>query len=283
MHSNGQDFKTALRRRAQRAILLHAVMRWESAVLVALILMSTAGLALAAWLEVLAWFWVWVGLGLGIAAWATLFVSSLTDPQDNARAVAAVLRESCNPGRLRSPRLRAQMDKALEYRDLLVQAVFNARAGILRERLARAIEPVDEWIEAIYQLSSKLDAYEQDRVIQRDMESVPEALKDLRGRLARESNPTVRATMEKTIADKQRQWEQLIRLRETMEKARLHMESTLAMLGTIYAQLQAVDLQATERGRDEELRAEISEQVHQLQELSLAMDEVYRSRTAARR
>ncbi len=269
-----------LQQRARRAILLHAMMRWESAVLIALILMSTSGLALAAWLGLWSWSWVWVGLGLGIAAWAALFVSSLTDAQDNARAVAAVLRESCNPGRLRSPKLRAQMDKALEYRDLLMQAVFNARAGILRDRLARAIEPVDEWVEAIYQLAAKLDAYEQDRVIQQDMESVPEALKELQGKLTREDNPTVRVIMEKTIADKQRQWEQLTRLRETMEKARLHMESTLAMLGTIYAQLQAIDLQATERGRDEELRAEISEQVHQLQELSVAMDEVYLSRAA---
>lgn len=280
MNNLGQDFKADLRRRAQRAILLNAMMRWESAVLVALILMGTAGLALAAWLELLAWFWVWFGLGFGIAAWMVIFVSSLTDAEDNARAVAAVLRESCNPGRLRSPQLRAQMDKALGYRDLLVQAVFNARVGILRDRLARVIEPVDEWIEAIYRLAAKLDAYEQDRVIQQDMGSVPETLNDLKGRLARENNPAMRATIEKTIADKERQWAQLVQLRETMEKAKLQMEGTLAMLGTIYAQLQAVDLQATERGRDEELRAEISEQVHQLQELSMAMDEVYRSRTA---
>ncbi|MGQ9500452.1 MAG: hypothetical protein ACUVSF_02675 [Anaerolineae bacterium] len=282
MNNSSQDFKVDLRQRAQRAILLNAAMRWESAVLVALILMGTAGLALAAWLEMFSWLWVWVGLGLGIAAWTAVFISSLTDAQDNARAVAAVLRESCNPRRLRSPKLRVQVDKALEYRDLLVQAVLNARVGILRERLARAIEPADEWIEAIYRLASKLDAYEQDRMIQQDMESVPETLKELQNRLARENNPTMRITMEKTIADKQRQWEQLLRLRETMEKAQLHMESTLAMLGTIYAQLQAIDLQATERGRDEELRMEISEQVHQLQELSAAMDEVYRSRTVQR-
>jgi len=280
MNSSGQDFKTDLRRRAQRAILLNAVMRWESAVIVALILITTAGLALAAWSEILSWFWVWVGLGFWIAAWAALFVSSLTDAEDNARAVTAVLRESCNPGRLRSPALRAQMDKALGYRDLLVQAVFNAHAGILRERLVRATEPVDEWIEAVYRLAAKLDAYERDRVIQQDMESVPEALNELKGKLARENNPAMRATMEKTFADKERQWAQLVQLRETMEKAKLQMEGTLAMLGTIYAQLQAIDLQATERGRDEELRAEISEQVHQLQELSTAMDEVYRSRTA---
>ena len=282
MNNIGQDFKTDLRRRARRAIFLNAVMRWESALLIAFILMGTAGLALGAWLEVFPGFCPWIGLGFGIAAWTALFISSLTDAEDNARAVAAVLRESCDPGRLRSPQLRAQMDKALGYRDLLMQAVLNARAGILRERLARAIEPVDEWVEAIYRLASKLDAYALDRVIQQDMESVPKALSELKARLAREDNPAMRATMERTVADKERQWAQLVQLRDTMEKAKLQLESTLAMLGTIYAQLQALDLQATERGRDEELRAEISEQVHQLQELSSAMDEVYRSRAAQR-
>ncbi len=282
MDNTSQDFKTDLKRRARRAILLNAVMRWESAVVIALILISTAGLGLAAWLEIFSWLPMWIVLGAGIIAWLALFVSSLTDEQDNARAVAAVLRESCNPGRLRSPKLRTQMDKALGYRDLLTQAVLNARVGILRERLARAVEPVDEWIEAIYRLASKLDAYELDRVIQQDMEAVPQAIGDFKRRLAQENNPAVRATLEKTIADTERQWSQLVQLRDTMEKARLQLESTLAMLGTIYAQLQAIDLQATERGRDEELRAEISEQVHQLQELSLAMDEVYRSRAAQR-
>ncbi|MDW8072346.1 MAG: hypothetical protein RMK79_12870, partial [Anaerolineae bacterium] len=63
MNSSGQSFKTDLRRRVQRAILLNALLRWESAVLVALLLMATAALALSAWLEMLPWFWVWFGLG----------------------------------------------------------------------------------------------------------------------------------------------------------------------------------------------------------------------------
>jgi hypothetical protein len=52
------------------------------------------------------------------------------------------------------------------------------------------------------------------------------------------------------------------------------------MLGTIYAQLQAIDVRATERGREEQLRAEINEQVQQLQDVRGAMDEVYQSRSA---
>jgi hypothetical protein len=45
--------------------------------------------------------------------------------------------------------------------------------------------------------------------------------------------------------------------------------------------LQTIDLQGTERGRAEQLRSDITEQVQQLQDLSEAMDEVFQPRPAA--
>lgn len=280
MARDSAQFKEQLRQRAQRAILINAVMRWESAVIIALTLLGSAGLGVLSTSGAIEWFWPVVGFGAGVVAWTAVFASSLTDEQDNARAVAAALRDSYNPRRLRSPQLRSQMEKALGYRDLLAQAVQNAREGILRDRLARAIEPVDEWIEQIFELASRIDAYQADRVIQQDIKSVPESLTALRQRLTREKSPSVRATLEKTIADTERQMAHLQSLQDTMQKAGYQMESTLAMLGTIYAQLQAIDVQAAERGRDEELRVEINEQVQQLQDLGQAMDEVYSSRLA---
>jgi multidrug resistance efflux pump len=85
----------------------------------------------------------------------------------------------------------------------------------------------------------------------------------------------VRATLNNTIADKQRQWEQLSHLQNTMEKAQYQLDSTLAALGTVYAQLQTIDLQGSDKGHVERLREDIGEQVSQLQDLSQAMDEVY--------
>lgn len=280
MARDNAQFQEQLRQRAQRAILTYALIRPESAFIIAGTLVGTAVLGYLSASGVVSWLGPVVGFGVGAAAWAAVFASSLTDEQDNARAVAAALRDSYNPRQLRAPQLRSQMDKALGYRDLLARAVQNAREGILRDRLARAIEPVDEWIEQIFGLASRIDAYQMDRVIQQDLKSVPESVANLKRRQAQEKNPTVRATLEKTIADTERQLTQLQHLQDTMQKAGYQLESTLAMLGTIYAQLQAIDVQATERGRDEELRVEINEQVQQLQDLSQAMDEVYYSRSA---
>jgi hypothetical protein len=280
MAQDNAQFKEELRQRAQRAILTNALMRWESAVLIAITLLGSAGLGAVSASGAISWLWPVIGFGAGTVAWAAVFVSSLSDEQDNARAVAAALRDSYDPRRLRSPQLRGQMEKALGYRDLLARAIQNTREGILRDRLTRAIEPVDEWIEQIFGLASRVDAYQLDRVIQQDLKSVPESVANLKRRLEQERNSAVRATLEKTIGDTERQLTHLQHLQDTMQKAGYQLESTLAMLGTIYAQLQAIDVQATERGRDEELRAEINEQVQQLQDLGQAMDEVYYSRSA---
>ncbi len=275
------SFADELERRARRAIFWYALLRWESAVMIALTLVISAFLAGAAATVlkgVLSPSWALVALGVGLLAEAVIFVSSLTDEEDNARVVAAMLREQYNPRRLRSRKLQAQINKALEYRALIANTVRRTREGVLRDRLARATEPVDDWIEAIYRLATRLDAYELNQVIKQDLRSVPRAIENFKRRLVQEDDPAVQATLRNTIADKERQWEQLSKLQNTMEKAEYQLESTLAALGTVYAQLQAIDLRGAEKGRADRLRQEIDEQVAQLQDLSEAMDEVYQAR-----
>ena len=264
-----------LEQRARRAIIWHALLRWESAVVIALTLVISAFLGLLALVGVFPLWWAFLALAIGLLTEAIVFASSVTDEEENARVVAALLRDQYKPKNLRSRKLKAQLNKALEYEGLIVSTIQRTRAGVLHDRLARAIEPVDEWIQAIYRLATRLDVYEQNRVIKRDLRSVPLAIENFKQRLAAENDPAVQETLRKTIADKERQWEHLNHLKNTMEKAEYRMESTLAALGTVYAQVQTLDLRGAEEGRAERLREEIDEQVAQLEDLSEAMDEVY--------
>lgn len=272
------SFADQLERRARRAIFWHALLRWESAMLIAFTLVISFFLALAAMVGRFPWLWTFVALGVGFLAEVITFVSSLTDEEDNARVVAAMLREAYNPRRLGSRQLQAQLDKALEYRGLIANTVRRTSDGVLRDRLVRASEPVGDWIEAIYRLATRLDVYERNQMIKQDLRSVPLAIENFKKRLADEDDPSVQETLRNTIADKERQWEHLSKLQNTMEKADYQLESTLAALGTVYAQLQAIDLRGAEKGHADRLRQEIDEQVAQLQDLSEAMDEVYQAR-----
>ena len=272
------SFANALERRVRRAIFWNALTRWESAVIIALTLVISAFFALPALIGLFPWLWAFIALGAGFLVEVAIFISSLTDEEDNARVVAAMLREQYNPKRVRSQALQAQLDKALEYQGLIANTIRHARENVLRDRLARATEPVGDWIEAIYRLATRLDTYEMNQVIKQDLRSVPLAVENFKKRLAQEDDPTVQETLRNTIADKERQWEQLSKLQNTMEKAAYQLESTLAALGTVYAQLQTIDVRAAEKGSADQLRQEIGEQVAQLQDLSEAMDEVYQAR-----
>jgi hypothetical protein len=273
-------FADSLERRARRAIFWHALLRWESATVIALTLVVSAFLALLTLASQGSFpaFWTFIALAVGLITEAIILVSSITDEAEHARVVAALLRDQYQPKHLRSRKLRAQLNKALEYQGLIVGTVQHTREGVLRDRLTRATEPVDDWIEAIYRLATRLDAYEQNSVIKRDLRSVPLAIEDFKQRLAQEDDPSVQATLRNTIADKERQWEHLSALQNTLERAEYQLESTMAALGTVYAQLQAIDLRGAEKGRAERLRQEIDEQVTQLEDLSQAMDEVYAAR-----
>jgi hypothetical protein len=270
----------SLERRSRRAILWHALLRWESAVIIALTLVIFAFLALLSLAPGSSFplLWAFVALGVGLLTEAIVFVSSVTDEEENARVVANLLRDQYKLKHLRSRKRKAQLNKALEYQALILSSVQSTREGVLRDRLARATEPVGDWIKAIYRLAVRLDGYEQNQVIKRDLRSVPLAIEGFKRRLAEEDNPAVQKTLSNTISDKERQWEHLSHLQNTMERAEYQLESTLAALGTVYAQLQAIDVRGAEKGRAERLREEIDEQVVQLQDLSEAMDEVYAAR-----
>ncbi len=276
-----EDLSDKLRKRARRAIVTNALMRWESAVLLALTLVGSVLAGLVAAVGLISGLWALGLLIVGLVSWVGVVISSLSDEQDNARVVANTLREQYDPNHLRALKLRSQVDKALSYREMLTSTIEGARDGLLRSRLARTIEPIDEWIEAIYQIARRLDAYEANTMIQQDMRAVPKAIENYSNQLKLETDKTVTASLNTALENKQRQWQQLGQLQRMMEQAGYQLESTLAMLGTIYAQLQTIDLQSAEKGRTEQIRSDINEQVLQLQDLSEAMDEVYQPRTEA--
>ena len=56
---------------------------------------------------------------------------------------------------------------------------------------------------------------------------------------------------------------------------------TSSNLGTIYSQTMLVDVKDIDSGRAKRLRQEISEEVNELQDLILAMDEVYAAQDVA--
>ncbi|MFN2165536.1 MAG: hypothetical protein ACK2U9_04675, partial [Anaerolineae bacterium] len=161
-----------------------SVYRWESAVIIALTMimsvLSVAG-AVPAFFGIWQW-WFWLVLGaLGEIA---LVWSSVKDPEFRARAVAEMFREKFNAREIKSPALRSQAEKALEYRDRIDEAISQGREGVLREHLADVSRGVTDWLENVFRLARRLDAYERDAMIHQDLKTVEPAIDSLKKRLA---------------------------------------------------------------------------------------------------
>lgn len=271
--SSESSFQDELKARSWQAMLAYAFFRLESALTIALTLV----LIFVFPQPFPFWQW-WYWLVLGVVAEALIIYTSLTDPATGQRVVADMLRDKYNPATLRNPRYRQRLDQALDYHQRMRQLVRQTGEGVLRDRLTESVDGVDAWIGNMYRLSVRLDAYDGDKVIARDMKVVPQTLAQLQQRLGKETNPEVRGQIQQTLASTQAQWQSLRDLQGTMEKADLQLEKTLSDLGNIYSQLRQIEARDLDSGRAQRIADDITAQVSMLQDIVDSMDQVYSAR-----
>ena len=266
------SFQDELERKARRAILVRSLYRWESAAIIALtlILFFLFPQPLPFWQP---WFW----LILGLLGEAGLVWSSLTDPNFRAQAVAEMFHEKFNPNEIENPGLRQRVEKALEYRDRMDALINSSREGIMRQHLTDVSRSTTQWLENVFRLAKRLDAYLADEMIRQDLQSLPSAIGNLKKRLALEDSDPVKRQISQTIAQKQIQLDNLRKLQNVMEQAQFQLESTITAMGTLHSQMMILSARDVASGRAKRLQQDIADQVQALQDVVQTMDEVYRS------
>lgn len=268
------SFQDELEKRAGRAILTRAIYRWESAVIIALtlILFVLVRQPLPFWQP---WYWLILGaLGEAGLVWA-----SLTDPEFRARAVAEMFREKFKPRQIRNAALRSQVEKALEYRDRIDEAIHKSRESVLRDHLKDTSHGITTWMESVFRLAQRLDAYLADQVIRQDLQAVEPAIENLKKRLALEDDEAVKRQISQAIAQRQIQRDNLRKLQNVMERAQFQLESTLTAMGTVYSQIMILGARDVASGRADRLQQDIADQVQALQDIVRTVDEVYQAGT----
>lgn len=268
------DAREALEQRAQRAMIQHALMRWESAlalagsVLVPFLLTifdsNIAGLPNATW------------FGLGMVAYAALAWSSYSDPKTGHEVVESLLREDFDPAHVRSPLLRSKIEEALGYRSRITELIKERDDSALKVQLESMASQFDEWIEEVYDLARRLDEYEDERNQLMDgYFSAEKRIKSLKERRRRVKDEQVKDDINKNIASMQRQRATIESLENTMERARLRLENTITAMATIYPQTLLLGAKDIDSSRYRRLQADIANEVDELADVLYAMDEVY--------
>lgn len=216
---------------------------------------------------------------LGLILTPLYIYRGITNQANHAKAVEAMLRPQVqfSPNTIQDQNLRAKLDEALKYWELIENTVAKSSQGSMRDRFERTTREVTHWLQAVYDLATRVDKFQVNQVVKKDLERVPVDIRNLKKKLAEEDSQEVIRQLERTISDKERQWQTLQSLDDSMEKAGYQLDSTISALGTIYSQLLLVGNKDEEGNRVNRLQDEISEQVHRLEDLREAMDEVYQS------
>ncbi len=177
---------------------------------------------------------------------------------------------------IRDKNLRVNVYKALEYWAFIDKMLSQQPDSSLRDHLLNTTQEATRWLQAVYQLAQRIDKFRCNPLIQRDLQTLPGFIKNYEQKLSQERNSDIRSQLERTITDRQLQWQNLQKLQGCMEKAYYQLDSTIASLGTIYSQLLLISNTGMENTRLRRVQASISEQVQRLEDLTTVMDEVYR-------
>jgi hypothetical protein len=264
----------------RKAVFLYSFFRTANALLIAAIILITGFVTLFLMLTLGP-----IGLLFGAVAGlvALLLVEllflyrSFRDENLHAKAVADLFESKVDfdVSRIKDSELRTRVDKSLEYWSLINDTIAKVPDGPIRESLVNTTREVTHWLQAVYNLAERVDKFRLNEVISRDLEYVPLAIKEYKKKLNQEDNPEVRRQLEKTIADKERQLKTLKSLEDNMEAADYQLDSTISSLGTIYSQLLLVGSKDESGSKIARLQEEVSEQVHRLEDITQAMDDVY--------
>jgi hypothetical protein len=127
----------------------------------------------------------------------------------------------------------------------------------------------------MYRLALRLDVYRFDALLAKSRAVVPDEIKSLTERRQKEINPVVQQDLDKVLASKQKQLQMLETLDTRMKQAELQLEQSLTALATVYSQVQLIDAQDVDSSRADRLRADIQEQIEQLNNLVSGINAVY--------
>jgi len=169
--------------------------------------------------------------------------------------------------------------RAKEYRKQIDKLLKQKKGSILASQLTQITTNLNQWLAHLEELVKSLHDFKSDQISQRDIRDVPVMIALLEEQLEAEDDPQVRKEILETLARSQDHQRQLDSLVKVMRRTELDIDETLAAIGAIYSQLQLLEAKDIDNQRASRLSADIDEQVHRLDDLIEAMDDVYDSTT----
>jgi hypothetical protein len=251
-------------------MLTEAVLTWPSLATIILTILAFFGqisIGIPGWQP---WMWIAVGSVLEVI----YLVVTMGDPAVRDRALNRMLQDRYDPRDIRNYSARQKLQKALEYKKVIDEFV-GKQSGAMRVALQDTATEIEDWIALIYRLARSIDTFKSNTIIERDRRAVPTELAAMERRLKQETDPGVRAELQKAIDIRKALVGDLQRVSSLLKRTEIKMDTTVAQLSNVHAKLQLIDAKELDSGRAQRLQAEIREEITSLEDIVSAMDDVY--------
>lgn len=214
-----------------------------------------------------------IGLGLYFKEWFSGRTAAKVQP---AAAQAQMPEKAVDE----SPRLD-KLRRANEYAVHIKRVIKQNKNSPLARTMGTLSTNLNEWENRVKQLVNRLISYDNNHIIQRDLQETPAAVTRIAAQLENETDPQIKAQMEETLAEYQNQLKHLQSLAKLMRRTELELDESLASVAAIYSQIQLFEAKDIDNARAERLSEGLDEQSHRLGDLLMAVDEVYAAPEAA--
>ena len=170
-----------------------------------------------------------------------------------------------------------QMAQAEAYRRQIITLLNENKSLSRSSEMAALIPQVERWAKLVESLTSRLNRYQNDAILQHDLEKVPRTIERLTDQQQSEDDAELRLQIQKTLSHYQKQAQHLDALSQLMRRTELELDQTLAAIGTIYSQLQLIEAMEVHSGRVNRLTTDLRAEVERLDDLLSAMADTYQS------
>ncbi len=172
-----------------------------------------------------------------------------------------------------------KIHRATEYRDSIINLIKQKDIHLTDQLFfMTTLDRLEVNLRALVQ---RLESFEKNPLMQRDLKNLPKTITQLAEQLKNEPNPEIKAQMQQNLARYHEQRHQLDLLVTLMRRIELKIDETLALLGTLYSQMQLFKAKDIDSSPNQRLTNDLDEQVKTLDDLLTAVDEVYHDSAVA--
>ena len=265
------NLRAELQRKATGAFLQYALLRIESALVIAGTILAI--FFVPALLPEVHWA-VW--LVFGAIGWGAIIVSSMTDPETSAKVHWQLLRDRLKVPTIKDKTLRDRAEAVVDYVRPVETDLYGLKGSTLQPALEDVAEQLYSWIEQASLFARYADTYKRDHRLELRRQDLPGKIETLAARLKYEKNPDIVDRLNAEVETLGKDWESLQRLETQVQQAEAQLGQTLTALARAVGEMHVI---ATEEsiGQDQidHLRKAIQRHEGQMTDLVSGMAQTY--------